>query len=67
MCRDISHPDTEHQNQEVLKTFTKLKLPQALCNNMITVANKIDRIQVRRFVPLMENVKLFRLFQTDYT
>ncbi len=44
--RDISHPDAENQNSEVLKTFAKLKVPLNGKKNILTVANKIDKIQV---------------------
>ena len=46
--RDISHPDAEHQKNQVLQTFAKLKVPLASRNNILTVANKIDKVPVRK-------------------
>lgn len=42
--RDISHPDTRHQHQQVLQTFTKLNL-KLTQENSITVVNKIDKLK----------------------
>ena len=43
--RDISHPDTRHQHQQVLQTFTKLNL-KLTQENSITVVNKIDKVSI---------------------
>jgi 50S ribosomal subunit-associated GTPase HflX len=45
--RDVSHPDTVHQNIQVLQTFARMKVPFKDKNNLLTVANKIDKIPVR--------------------
>jgi hypothetical protein len=47
LYRDVSHPDTVHQNSQVLQTFARMKVPFKDKNNLLTVANKIDKISVR--------------------
>ncbi len=47
LYRDVSHPDTVHQNSQVLQTFARMKVPFKDKNNLLTVANKIDKIPVR--------------------
>ena len=42
--RDLSHPDTLHQNSQVLATFNKLNFPLSARENIITVGNKIDKV-----------------------
>lgn len=42
--RDLSHPDTSSQNENVKETLQLLELPDNLLNNMITVGNKIDKL-----------------------
>jgi len=42
--RDVSHPDEEHQVNQVMETLRKLNLPKASLDKMITVGNKIDKI-----------------------
>ena len=39
----MSHPDTVHQNLQVLQTFDKLDFPLDR-TNIITVGNKIDKV-----------------------
>lgn len=41
--RDVSHPDTVNQNDQVLKTFKKLKI-RLTPQNHIVVGNKIDKL-----------------------
>ena len=43
--RDVSHPDTIAQNRNVLQTLGSLNMPKRLLDNMITVGNKIDKIE----------------------
>ncbi|MCP5373538.1 MAG: GTPase HflX [Hyphomicrobiales bacterium] len=40
--RDISHPDTEDQKQDVHQVLTGLGLERAVAEGMVEVANKID-------------------------
>jgi len=41
--RDISHPDTEHQNSQVLATLARLGLKDP--NSLVTVGNKMDLVE----------------------
>lgn len=42
--RDIAHPDTIAQRDEVLETLQDLRLPSDLIDNMVEARNKFDRI-----------------------
>lgn len=42
--RDASHPDCELQKENVIETLKSLNIDQKLIDNMITVANKMDKI-----------------------
>lgn len=42
--RDISHPDTENQNECVLQTLKDMNLPNKITDNIIEVKNKIDLV-----------------------
>ena len=43
--RDVSHPDSEAQAANVVDTLRALGVPEALIANMITVGNKIDKVE----------------------
>ena len=40
--RDMSHPESESQKQDVLEVLAKLNLKPLLMENIIEVQNKID-------------------------
>lgn len=40
--RDVSHPDTRYQLQNVVKVLSTLDLPENLVKNVIEIRNKID-------------------------
>ena len=42
--RDISHPEAELQFQTVNSTLSSLNIPQKLKDNVILVANKVDKL-----------------------
>ncbi|KAI4828764.1 hypothetical protein KUCAC02_022840 [Chaenocephalus aceratus] len=42
--RDISHPETENQKQNVLSVLKNLQTPERLMSSMIEVHNKIDLV-----------------------
>jgi 50S ribosomal subunit-associated GTPase HflX len=44
--RDISHPDTVAQKQNVLQTLSRMLSPQQM-NNIVEVCNKADKLQQR--------------------
>lgn len=52
--RDIAHPDTVAQRDEVLETLHRLHLPPALIENMIEARNKFDRIADQRKADQLE-------------
>ena len=51
--RDVSNPDTVHQNTQVLKTFKKLDI-QLTPHNHLTVGNKIDKIDITKIKELKD-------------
>ena len=42
--RDVSHPDHAAQKRNVLETLSRLDLPRRLQENVVEVANKIDKL-----------------------
>uniref|UniRef100_A0A914VZG0 Hflx-type G domain-containing protein n=1 Tax=Plectus sambesii TaxID=2011161 RepID=A0A914VZG0_9BILA len=53
--RDISHPNTVAQRDQVLETLDGLRLPSALIDNMVEARNKFDRISDERRAEVEED------------
>ena len=62
--RDVSHPDHEAQNRNVLETLARLRIPQTLMDNMVTVGNKMDKLDPGEWSALKE-LKLLPISCTE--
>lgn len=49
--QDLSHPDFMAQSETVMQTLQSLKLPENLLQTVITVGNKIDRLDSEAYTP----------------
>ena len=52
--RDVSHPDTTNQQEQVLATLRRLGVPPRSLGAMLTVGNKIDKVPQERWLGVKE-------------